>query len=293
MSGEVHAYSIKVKDFDLDKTLDCGQTFRWYKSDEGWHGVIRDRVVFARQRNGTLEISTNKPWSIGEIVEYFGLRDDLKTIKETLLERAESFPKQVRGSFEKAFNHSWGLRILRQDPYEMTASYLFSVQTSIPLIQRRLEALARFFPENRIEFLGKEFYLFPTLDQLKRLTMEKWLSLGLGFRAKWLYHFARKMRDSFFARLRDLSLSEKLEELTRINGIGYKVASCVTLFGYGELNSFPVDVWIRKALKDLFGVEGSTKRLMEKGMELFEPFAGYAQEYLFREYRTVRRLDKS
>jgi len=293
MPMDVYTYTLKTDSFDLDSTLDCGQTFRWYKDGNGWFGVVLDRVIRAQQHGNTLKILTNKPWSREEIREYFGMEDDLETVRETLLKKAKAFSERTSKVFEEAFIHSWGLRILRQDPYEMTISYLFSIQTSIPQIQKKLERLAGLFTENRISFLGKEVYLFPSLDQVKELRLSDWQSLGLGFRAEWVYGVVQRVDKSFFQRLTKLTLSEKLQELLQMKGVGYKVASCIALFGYGELNGFPVDVWVRKIMEDLFGLKGSTKKLMEKGMEFFKPFAGYAQEYLFREYRMIRRLEKS
>lgn len=292
MSMDACIYSLETVDFDLDSTLGCGQTFRWYKDGNGWFGVVFDRVVRAQQHGNTLRILTNKPWSHEEIREYFGMKDDLETIKETLLKNVGVFSKRASEVLERAFRHSWGLRILRQDPYEVTVSFLFSIQTSIPQIQKKLEHLARLFTENRIKFQGKEVYLFPSLDQVRELKLSDWQSLGLGFRSEWIYSAVQQVGESFFQRLAKLSLSEKLQKLVQIKGVGYKVASCIALFGYGELNAFPVDVWVRRVMRDLFGLKGGSKKLMERGMEFFNPFAGYAQEYLFREYRTVRRLEK-
>jgi len=293
MPMDAYTYTLETVAFDLDSTLDCGQTFRWYKDGKGWFGVVFDRVVRAQQHGNTLKILTNKPWSHEEIREYFGMEDDLETVRETLLKKMRAFSERTDKVLEEAFKHSWGLRILRQDPYEITVSFLFSIQTSIPQIQKKLERLARLFTENRVNFQGKEVYFFPSLDQVRELRLSDWRSLGLGFRSEWIYSVVQRIGESFFQRLTKLSLSEKLQELVRVRGVGYKVASCIALFGYGELNAFPVDVWVRKVMGDLFGLKGSTKKLMERGMEFFKPFAGYAQEYLFREYRMVRRLEKS
>lgn len=276
----VYKYRIHVNDFNLTYTLDCGQTFRWYKDCDEWIGILPDRVMKVQQKTDILYVTTNQPWMEEKILEYFGLKDNLNEVREVSLENLGDQP-QVYEFVKHAFGYSWGLRILRQDPLEVFVSYIFSIQSNIPAIRSRLEKLCELFPENVVRFEGKRFFIFPGLKQLKSLNYEDWQKLKLGFRAKWVHNFIQKIDENYLKNLKKLDLKEKLERLTKLEGVGYKVASCVALFGYGELNAFPVDRWIIRIMEG-FEVHGTPKKIMQVGMEWFSPYAGYVQEYLFR-----------
>jgi N-glycosylase/DNA lyase len=135
------------------------------------------------------------------------------------------------------------------------------------------------------------FYTFPTLKQLKQLSINDFRSLKFAFRSSWLYEFLKKIEsEDYFIKLKKLSLKEKMETLMQYKGIGFKVASCVALFGYGELNAFPVDIWVKRIMEKLYNITGSTKKVMEFGMQNFRPYAGYYQEMLFRYIRTRKGI---
>lgn len=285
-------FSLKVDvAFDLDTTLDCGQTFRWGKIGSWWKGVVRDTVLFLKQSGKTLDVIASRDTLLGMDIDvglrkYLGFEDDLEEIHFTLKRIIQDLPERTKELSLNAVQQARGLRILRQDPLETTVEYIISTRNSIPTIRKISNLLSAKFPENRVEIGGEEFYTFPSLEQLKRLKIEDLLEIKLGFRADWLYELFQNLEgEDFFERLYDKPLMGKLDELRKIKGIGYKVGNCVTLFAYAELNSFPVDVWIKRVMRDLFGVNGSTKRVMEFGMETFSPYAGYYQEAVFRYYR--------
>lgn len=286
-------FSLKLDTaFDLDTTLDCGQTFRWEKTDGWWKGVVRDTVLFLKQSGKKLDVIASRDTLLGMDIDeglrkYLGFEDDLEEVHSTLEMIIRSLPERTKELSLNAVKQARGLRILRQDPLEMTVEYIISTRNSIPTIRKISDLLSAKFPENRVEMDDEVFYTFPSLEQLKHLKLEDLLEIKLGFRADWLYELFQNLEDEmFFEELYDKPLMEKLEELMKIKGIGYKVGSCITLFAYAELNSFPVDVWIKRVMKDLFGVNGSTKKVMEFGMETFAPYAGYYQEAVFRYYRT-------
>ncbi|AKI96502.1 DNA-3-methyladenine glycosylase family protein [Kosmotoga pacifica] len=277
--------------FNLDITLDCGQTFRWVRSNGWWKGIVRDTALFLRQKNGTLEVIASSDRLLGEdidtgLMHYLGFDDPLEDILMEIEKLSHDLPEPAKEISLKSIAEGKGLRILRQDPFEMTVEYIISTRNNIPTIRRTSDALSASFHENRILLNDEVFYSFPKLPQLKTLTLEQLKELKLAFRAQWLYELFQNLNEEeFFISLRDLPLDEKLEKLMEHKGIGFKVASCITLFGYAELNSFPVDIWIKRVMKDLFNVEGSTRKIMRFAMNRFYPYAGYYQELLFRYYR--------
>jgi len=280
------------RQIDLDSTLDCGQTFRWSKDGEWWKGVVRDTVLFLKENSDGIIVRSSSESLLGRdvysgIESYLGLEDDLQMIHSTLEKRLRAFDLKVRAVSEKALSEASGLRILRQDSFEMVVEYILSTRNSIPMIRWMSDRLSELFPENRIDFCGESYYAFPSLSQLKNISEETLINLKIGFRVPWLLKlFSKIEKESYFSGLSTLTVEEKLEELTKHDGIGYKVGSCVILFSYGELSAFPVDIWISRVMKDLFAFSGSTKKLMRFGMDSFSPYGGYYQEALFRYYRT-------
>jgi N-glycosylase/DNA lyase len=277
---------------DLDVTLDCGQTFRWEKSDAGWKGIVRNAALKLSQKDGVITAISSSPALIGMdlrdgLSTYLGLNDDLDVIHSHLIEISKDYDPRCRQIIEAALVEAKGLRILRQDPFETTIAYMISARNSIPAIKRSVEALARYFPENRVVLDGEAFFLFPGLEQMKLLSVKDLERLNLGFRSQWIYRLVQSLEDErFFTNMTKIDLDGKLNTLMGVYGIGFKIASCVSLFAYGELNSFPADVWILRMMKDLFGITGTTKAVTELGMRMFSPYAGYMQEALYRYYRT-------
>jgi len=277
---------------DLDSTLDCGQTFRWTKIDGWWKGVVRDTVIFLRQERRELRVKASSGMLFGEDIDralerYLGLEDNLEAIHDSIRDRFSALEPETARISVKALEEAQGLRILRQNPFEMVVEYILSTRNNIPTIKKMSDGLSAQFSENRIEFEDEVFFSFPSLEQTKTIKAEELEELKIAFRVPWLIKLFDSLNsEEYFESLRTLPLNAKLEELTKFDGIGFKVSSCVTLFAFGELNSFPVDIWITRVMKDLFGVTGSTKKVMEYGMKTFFPYAGYYQEALFRYYRT-------
>ena len=169
---------------------------------------------------------------------------------------------------------------MRQNPYETTISFLFSIQNSIPVIKRRLNLLSEIVGEG-IRVDGKMYYFFPGSEALKNLDAQSVRKLHLGFREKWFVDFVQNYDETFFERILRKSFEEKEKKLLNIKGVGKKVAHCILLFSMNELSAFPVDVWIKRGMYELFEVKGSSKKITETGRGMFGKYAGYAQEYLF------------
>ncbi|MDD1773176.1 MAG: 8-oxoguanine DNA glycosylase, N-terminal domain-containing protein, partial [Methanomassiliicoccales archaeon] len=118
----------------LDRTLGCGQVFRWRKERGWWKGILADRVVKLRQQGTGIEV-------VGEIPEdllfsYFRATDDLDEIVR------EISKDDYVASLVKRFD---GLRLIRQNPWECAASYTLATYASIPRIEGMIENLCRTF----------------------------------------------------------------------------------------------------------------------------------------------------
>jgi N-glycosylase/DNA lyase len=280
--------------FDLDITLCCGQVFRWDRKGDWWYGVVGDRAFKIRQTSMELEFA-----NIDEkfITRYFGLDDDLRKIRDRI-GRDENIKTALR--------EFWGLRIIRQDPWECLISYICATYKSIAAIKQMLLRLSKKFGE-KMTLDGYDFYTFPTPEKLAKTTESNLTACGLGYRAKYVLETSKKIYESDFdlERLRKMPYQQAKKELLSLSGVGLKVADCVLLFSLGKLDAFPVDVWIKRAIlrhyaehfpnafiKKISSQESLSnseyERLNEFSRNYFGEYAGYAQEYLYHYERMQR-----
>jgi N-glycosylase/DNA lyase len=273
--------------FDLDLTLCCGQVFKWEKNDGWWYGIIGDNPIKIRQLYKDLEFE-NVTSDI--IKNYFSLNDNLEEIRSRI-----NRDKYI----EEALKKFWGLRIIKQDPWECLISYICATFKSITAIRSMLFKLSKKFGEKKRldDFI---MYSFPKPEKLNSAKESDLLECGLGYRSKYVLKTARKIfeTDSFFDELIHLSYSKAKKRLINLPGVGPKVADCILLFSLEKPEAFPIDVWVKRVLinhySDHFSAEFISKisqtrsinnseyhKLNEFGRSYFGEYAGYAQEYLF------------
>jgi N-glycosylase/DNA lyase len=173
-----------------------------------------------------------------------------------------------------------GLRILRQDPHETLIGFLCSSNKRILQIRVMVASLA----EKLGEPLGAGFHALPTWSALAAADDAVLKSCALGYRAAFLRGTAQRLltRPRWAEEFAALDTPALLAELQSLPGVGPKVAACVALFGFGRLESFPVDTWVVQALGDAYGLRGWKPAPLEQfGRAHFGPAAGLAQQYLF------------
>jgi len=253
---------LKVTNFNLDRTLACGQVFRWYKYEGYWFGFINRKPVKLAQENDLLLWDgkiTGK-----ELTDYFDL--DLDYVKVI-----STFPKNR--ILILALKKYWGLRIIKQEPFECLISYIFSSQNNIPRINKMVNELCRRFGK-KMKFEGREVYAFPQLKDLKSCCREDIQACRLGFRDRFLDDAVTKLisKEVKLEKIAKMPYQKAVNELMKIKGVGKKVANCVLLFGFNKYEAFPIDVWIAKMLRKYFP---------GKDAKYFGKYAGYAQEYLY------------
>ena len=257
---------INVSDFDLASTLMCGQAFRWTAGADGWFsGVVGLKVLRLRQSGSVLE---------GDIdPHYLGL-------DVSLLDIVATFPDAE--PLQHAVRQHWGLRVLRQEPWETLASFIASSTKQIVQIRQIVENLARRFGQP----LAAGAYSFPDAATIAQATLPQLRACKLGFRAEYLLAAARMVDrgELDLSTLPNLEYDRALEELTKIHGVGEKIANCTLLFSCGFDQAFPVDVWMQRALQRL-GWRGKpvTRAAV---LKYFGPYAGWAQQYLFYNERS-------
>jgi N-glycosylase/DNA lyase len=271
-----------AQNYDLAATLRSGQAFRWQAQPDGWEGVVAARWVRLQQReDGILAETLDGPESFWPaLAHYLQLDLDLASVLAT-------FPDDE--PMRAAVNACHGLRLLRQDSWECLASFILSSTKQIVQIQQIVALLCERFGHAPV-------FSFPSAQRLAECAEPDLRACKMGFRAPNLLRSAKMISagDLDLCRLPSCTVDAARAELLRLPGVGNKIANCVLLFAYGFQQAFPVDVWIMKALRQLYFPRRrvSSRRLERFVATHFGPNAGYAQQYLFHYMRTrARSLD--
>jgi N-glycosylase/DNA lyase len=281
---------LPLRDYDLAATLTSGQAFRWVWRDGAWEGVIGSHWVRLRpQDNGILAETLSVHASAGGawqwLIDYLQTDVDLGSI---LLTFPDDEPMRA------AVAACRGLRLLRQEPWECLASFILSSTKQIVQIQQIVTALClRFGIPVPAKHGDEPVFAFPTAARLAATSEAELRACKMGFRAPNLLVAAQMVAggELDLDALRHLTAAEARERLLRVPGVGEKIANCVLLFAYGIQEAFPVDVWVKKALRQLyFPKRQPTSRRLEHFIAThFGPNSGYAQQYLFHYIRIASR----
>lgn len=267
---------ITVKDFLLQHILECGQCFRFYLEEDYYIIVANGRILKVRQDGDqlTLFCSTNAYRDFWRV--YLDIDRDYGEIKKILSEKDLHLKTAV------AEKH--GIRLLRQEPWEMLISFIISQTKQISQIKLLIEAVSYKYGD----FIGSEgqrsFYSFPTPEQLKVATIEDLRALKVGFRAPYIWDATHKVANGEIDlnALVQMPYHEGRKALMSIKGVGQKVADCVLLFAYGKYEVFPTDVWVKRVMEYYyFGKETKMADIDYFAKNYFGDYAGFAQQYLF------------
>ena len=271
-------------DYDLDATLASGQVFGWERGEHSWTGVVRGRWVELTKKSDAIHVHTGSHQT-----DWTWLTNFLQT-EMNLAEVIATFPPDDE-SLRAAVQSCHGLRLLRQEPWECLASFILSSTKQIVQIQQIVQLLcARFGEAVPVPDGVQARFGFPSANRLASATEAELRACKMGFRAPYLHSAACAVAAGRLdlAALAGLETPQAREELLKIHGVGRKIADCVLLFAYGFQDAFPVDVWVTRALRELYFPKrrASPKRLLHFSQTYFGPFAGYAQQYLFHYVRT-------
>lgn len=273
---------LPVRDYDLAATLDSGQAFRWRKQGDRWTGVVGNHWVRLTSSAGGIRAETAAP-----VTDWRWLQDYLQTEVE-LAAILQTFPDD--GPMNSAVIACHGLRLLRQDPWECLASFIFSATKQIVQI-RQIVALVceRFGEPLRVPDHEPAAFAFPSPESIARATEAELRACKMGFRAPNLLAAARQIAEGTFdlGKIYRQEPAEARKELMKLRGVGGKIADCVLLFAYGFDSAFPVDVWVERALRELYFPRRriTERRLLNFAANHFGTHAGYAQQYLFHYIR--------
>jgi len=271
----------KDQPFSLDLTLGCGQAFRWEKNNAGWWSGVADGHAIRYRQKG--RILSYEGVDRDYIIHYLSLDTDLPSILEAI-DRDEFI--------HAAIEHTAGLRLVRQPPWECLCSYICATNTNIPAVRRRIALLSEQFGEP-VGSGSASGYTFPGPERIACHDSVECLSTcKLGYRAPYVFSSSRDAAagTGWEETIRSLPYEEARKKMTKFAGIGPKAADCVLLFAFQKYEAFPVDVWIRRIMREHYLPELSEEKAMTTreydtirrfARKHFGDYCGYAQEYLY------------
>ena len=266
---------IELKDLDIKKIADSGQAFRITEAGDAWKIIAQDRAVMVRQLTvDRLSIDCPKE-ELAFWLNYFDAGTDYPSV------RAKADPSD--SFLVSACELGKGIRILRQDPWEMLITFIISQRKNIPAISASVEKICAACGELK-HADGFDFYAFPKPEALAKLTDGELRECSLGYRAPYIHATAEAVASGKpdLDAMKELPDEALLEELQKFSGVGPKVANCVSLFGYHRIAAFPIDVWIRRMIDEEYS--GSFP------LDKYAGCAGIIQQYIF--YYARKRNDE-
>ncbi len=275
-----------VRNFELAHIFECGQCFRWYKEENGnYIGVSFGKVIEVEKKEDDVILYNTSQQDFKEIWgDYFDLYRDYNEIKNILSKDPV---------LKKAIEFGVGMRLLKQDPFELIVSFIISANNRIPMIQRTIKNISEKWGEP-LEYKNRIYYSFPKIDKLKEATLEELASCGTGFRNKYIkdtvskiYYNGTKTNENYDEKydinwIKDQEDEVCHKELQKFMGIGPKVSDCIMLFSMQKYSAFPVDVWVKRAMNYFYlAPDVSLKKIRDFGISKFGKLSGFAQQYLF------------
>lgn len=270
-----------INNLDLDNTICCGQIFRYEKlEDDSYIVILKDRVVKLKYIDNKLYIDSNNMNNIENVIrEYLDLDRDYISIIENIKECDDVLGKYLYKSI--------GLKMIRQDPIECIVSYIISQNNSVRNIKNSLDLISYKFGD-KVIFLNKEYYLFPSIDKLSKISLEEFRECKVGFRDRYLVDIISDIVEN---RLNvnyifEMNSEDSLRYLMSFRGIGMKVASCILLFAYGKYDVYPIDTWVKKYMDVNYGIKDE-KKIKDFCKEKYGKYSGLAIQYMFNGMRNM------
>ena len=253
------------------------------------------RVIEVLQEDDTVTIyNASEEDFKNRWIKYFDLERDYSKIKDILSQDE---------ILKVALEYGYGIRILNQDPFELVISYIISARNSIPVISKTINNICEAYGK-KLDYKGKIYYAFPTIEELSKASVEEIKNLGGSFRSKYIVDTTNKIYMCNLAKEKKLDESKEIIEellekydlekiknmsdndchkaLQEFKGIGAKVSDCIMLFSMQKYSAFPVDIWVKRAMIHFYGAnDTSLNKIRVFAREKFGELSGFAQQYLF------------
>ncbi len=288
--------------FSLGLTLLCGQCFRWDGPDtNGWFTGVAGQAFWRLKQEGSRLF-----WECNSSVVRNKSAENWLSFYLSLDENLSEWVKSLESHFVMQFPLKVfkGLRLVRQESWECTISYMFAQGLSVKVIRRALKNFCTRYgkPIESIEGV----HAFPDSRDIAILSPDSLRPFTNNYRARAdrIIRVARAVEAQVVSldHLKSIPCDDAREAMMSLDGIGPKIADCILLFSMGHLTAFPVDRWVLRAMKRHFrtikllggGEEAPTKaqyvKIVQKARTVFGDHCGVASEYLFLFLRMLEDL---
>lgn len=256
-------------ELDLDKTLNCGQAFRWNKdSKNNWIGVVDKEIWILRQYENYI-VTNIKSSNKDKLIYYFNL--DMNYTDEISKLDLDDYAK-------RAYECGKGIHILRQDLFETMVTFLMSQFSSMHNIRLIVEKLSTRYGDKLIENWSDDEivrYTFPTLEQLSKCSYDDFMNCSIGLRTNYLISMINYLNGNYniLNYLKNCNYNNAIFALKKFDGIGDKVANCIALFSLHHVEAFPIDVHIKRIINEEYSGSIDISR--------YGQYAGIIQQYMY------------
>lgn len=281
MRVEDESMIINNEYLNIKQIADSGQCFRMNRIMEDENVESYSLIAYGKYLKLTqldeatveLDCSEEEYHKLWE--SYFDLDYDYGRIVKNVLDGEDEFLKD-------AVNYGKGIRILKQEPFEATISFIISQNKNIPAIKNCIEAICKCYGEEKVSNDGVVYYTFPDATVLSAASKEQLRSLKTGYRDEYIIRASQAVIDGNldFDELLKCGYEQAVEKLKKIHGIGDKVANCIALYGLHHIEGFPIDVWIKRVLKEIYNDNFSKDK--------YNGYAGIIQQYMFYYMRHIK-----
>ena len=269
--------------FEPKHIFECGQCFRWDEDQDGsYTGIVKNNVINVKKVDSSIIFLSYGADKLEQLaIDYFDLNRNYEEIKSTL--------SKIDIYLENSIKYGSGIRILNQDLWETIISFIISANNNIPRIKGIINRISQKYG-NKIEWKGKEYYTFPTVENLAKASVEDLRALGLGFRDVRVYETTHKVlnKEVDLNKMHEEKDTQKVRDtLLTLSGVGPKVADCILLFStLKRFDVFPIDVWVRRVMNELYiknedETKVNKKEIEKLAKEKYGDLEGLAQQYLF------------
>jgi len=263
------------EEFEPEHIFECGQCFRWNKQEDGsYTGVVKNKILNVVKKNDTIIFNNTNKKDFEELwIDYFDLNRDYSEIKIKIED----------DKIKDILEFGKGIRILNQDEWEILVSFIISANNRILMIKRVIDNLSKNFGEYIGTYRGKEYFSFPSVEKINSLDEKDLRLMKTGFRAKYIKDAADKVtkNKNWLYQLKNLPYDLALEEIKIIKGVGDKVGNCILLFSMNKYEAFPVDIWMKRIMEEIYDINGKSEEIRKKSEKLFGEYSGFVQQYLF------------
>ena len=268
---------LREASFEPSHIFECGQCFNFHKEEDGsYTAVFLGKIINVLKLDEGVSLIRNiRLEDFNEIFyDYFDLGLDYEAIKEEIA---------IDPVMEKATAYGYGIRILNQEVFETTISFIISANNQIPRIKKAVRIISERYGDYIGEYKGRKYYSFPRPEVLMKVKPEDLREYArVGFRDKRIVEASRMIYEGQLDGASKLDTEDLRKKLMELPGVGPKVADCILLFAYHRRETFPVDVWIKRVMETLFiKKEVPKKQVDDYARKYFGKNAGYAQQYLF------------